>query len=178
MNRLAEKIRTFLQNKSLRWKIMLSVFLAIFVMLAILIFTLRLNINAIENKQKYFDYRLYRKHTVMYNGDLVKDLSKLGRDLSKIIIVDNMPQNFKLQKENGILISSFWGEDTNDKSLFYLGKILVSVAIDMMANQIGQNVEGFDKIKQKNNENSTQNHTTKKGDNHISEKYNKNDKDD
>ena len=52
-----------------------------------------------------------------------------------------------------------------------------SVAIDMMANQIGQNVEGFDKIKQKNNENSTQNHTTKEGDNHISEKYNENDND-
>lgn len=52
-----------------------------------------------------------------------------------------------------------------------------SVAIDMMANQIGQNVEGFDKIKQKNIENSTQNHTTKEGDNHISEKYNENDND-
>ena len=49
-----------------------------------------------------------------------------------MIIVDNMQQNFKLQKENGILISSFWGEDDNDKVLLQLGKILVSIAIDMI----------------------------------------------
>ena len=87
-------------------------------------------INAIENKQKYFDYRLYRKHTVMYNGDLVKDLSKLGRDLSKIIIVDNIPQNFRFQKENGIFIKAFWGEDKMDNALYYLGDILEKIAKD------------------------------------------------
>ncbi len=43
-----------------------------------------------------------------------------------------MQQNFKLQKENGILISSFWGEDDNDKILLQLGRILVSIAIDMI----------------------------------------------
>jgi uncharacterized membrane protein YqjE len=43
-----------------------------------------------------------------------------------------MQQNFKLQKENGILISSFWGEDDNDKVLLQLGRILVSIAIDMV----------------------------------------------
>ena len=87
-------------------------------------------INAIENKQKYFDYRLYRKHTVMYNGDLVKDLSKLGRDLSKIIIVDNIPQNFRFQKENGVFIKAFWGEDKMDNALYYLGDILEKIAKD------------------------------------------------
>ena len=87
-------------------------------------------INAIENKQKYFDYRLYRKHTVMYNGDLVKDLSKLGRDLSKIIIVDNIPQNFRFQKENGIFIKAFWGEDKMDIALYNLGDILEKIAKD------------------------------------------------
>ncbi len=87
-------------------------------------------INAIENKQKYFDYRLYRKHTVMYNGDLVKDLSKLGRDLSKIIIVDNIPQNFRFQKENGVFIKAFWGEDKMDIALYNLGDILEKIAKD------------------------------------------------
>ena len=43
-----------------------------------------------------------------------------------------MAQNFKLQKENGILISSFWGEDTNDKALLFLGRILASIGIEMM----------------------------------------------
>ena len=49
-----------------------------------------------------------------------------------MIIVDNMQQNFKLQKENGILISSFWGEDSNDKALLQLGRILVTIATDMI----------------------------------------------
>ena len=45
-----------------------------------------------------------------------------------------MPQNFKLQKENGILISSFWGEDTNDKALLNLGRILVTIGVEMIDN--------------------------------------------
>ena len=57
----------------------------------------------------------------------IKDISRLGRDLSKIIIVDNMPQNFRLQKENGILIHSFFGEDENDNALFHLKKVLVRI---------------------------------------------------
>jgi hypothetical protein len=45
-----------------------------------------------------------------------------------------MQQNFKLQKENGILISSFWGEDSNDKALLQLGRILVIIATEMIYN--------------------------------------------
>jgi len=56
-------------------------------------------INALEQKKKYFDYRLYRIHTIIIDNDFVKDISKLGRDLSKIIIVDNMEQNYKLTKK-------------------------------------------------------------------------------
>ena len=81
---------------------------------------------------KYFNHRLYREHCSIINNDFIKDISLIGRDLSKVIIVDNMQQNFKLQKENGILISSFWGEDDNDKILLQLGRILVSIAIDMI----------------------------------------------
>lgn len=37
----------------------------------------------------------------------VKDLSKLGRDLSKVIIVDNLPVNFAWQLKNGICIREY-----------------------------------------------------------------------
>jgi len=94
---------------------------------------------------KYFNYRLYREHCTIINNDIIKDISLLGRDLSKIIIVDNIQQNFKLQKENGILISSFWGEDDNDKVLLQLGRILVSIAIDMI--QTDYNLDVRDEIK-------------------------------
>ena len=44
--------------------------------------------------------------------------------MDKIIIVDNMPQNYRLQKENGIMIKPFWGEDDSDIALISLGEIL------------------------------------------------------
>mgnify|MGYP002624356888 CR=1 FL=1 len=84
--------------------------------------------NAFEGNIKYFDYKLYRQHTVIMNQDFIKDLTRLGRPLNTVIIVDNMPQNFRLQKLNGIAIKSFWGEDNNDKVLFDLASILIKIA--------------------------------------------------
>jgi CTD small phosphatase-like protein 2 len=57
----------------------------------------------------------------------VKDLSRLGRDISKVIIVDNMPYNFWLQKENGIFIKNFYGENSKDNALIDLIPILKSI---------------------------------------------------
>ena len=85
-------------------------------------------IDAIENKGIKFEYRLYRIHTIVINNDFVKDLSRLGRDLSRIIIVDNMEQNYKLQPENGITIRPFWGKDANDMALVDLLGILIEIA--------------------------------------------------
>ena len=89
-------------------------------------------INAIEQKGTKFAYRLYRMHTTIRGNDFVKDLSKLGRDLSRIIIVDNMEQNYKLQPYNGITIRPFWGKDTNDMALYDLLHILIKIVkLDM-----------------------------------------------
>ena len=85
-------------------------------------------IDIIEKKEKYFIKRLYRQHTIYRDNIYIKDLSKLGRDLSKIIIVDNMPQNFCLQKENGILISNYFGQDSGDNTLYLLADILLKIA--------------------------------------------------
>ena len=85
-----------------------------------------------KNSGVYFNYRLYRQHCSIYNNNFIKDISKIGRDLKYCIIVDNMSQNFKLQKDNGILIKSFWGADNNDKALLELAKILKNIAIDMI----------------------------------------------
>ena len=85
-------------------------------------------IDVIENEEKYFDYRLYREHTLSYNNEFIKDISRIGRPLDKIIIVDNLPQNFRLQKENGIEIKPFFGDDNSDKVLTSLGNILKKIA--------------------------------------------------
>ena len=85
-------------------------------------------IDIIEQKEKFFVKRLYRQHTIYRDNTFIKDLTKLGRDLSKIIIVDNMPQNFRLQKENGILINNYFGQDNGDNTLQLLGDILLKIA--------------------------------------------------
>ena len=94
-------------------------------------------IDAIEKKGIKFEYRLYRIHTVVINNDFVKDLSRLGRDLSRIIIVDNMEQNYKLQPENGITIRPFWGKDANDMALVDLLGLLIEIAKRNMDVRVG-----------------------------------------
>jgi hypothetical protein len=39
-----------------------------------------------------------------------------------------MPQNFRLQKDNGIFIKTFWGEDNKDTALIALIPILLNIA--------------------------------------------------
>ena len=85
-------------------------------------------IDAIEEGKIFFDQRLYRNHMIIIDNDFVKDLSRIGRPLDKIIIVDNRPQNFRLQKENGICIKSFFGEDKYDMNLINLKNILINIA--------------------------------------------------
>ena len=82
-------------------------------------------IDGLEVKN-FIDHRLYRQHTTSYNGYYIKDLSKLGRPLNKIIIIDNIEENYQLQMCNGLNISNYQGED-NDYELEYLLKDLLPV---------------------------------------------------
>ena len=87
--------------------------------------------NIIEKKEKIFEYVLYRQHATYEKGDYVKNLSLLGRDLKKIIIIDDIPHVFKLQKNNGICIKSFYGDVISDRNtLKLLGKILEKIRFD------------------------------------------------
>ena len=85
-------------------------------------------IEAIEHDKKYFDHIFYRQHTIIVGNEFVKDLTRIGRPLNSTIIIDNMPQNFRFQKENGINIKPFWGQDSNDKTLYDLMPILLDIA--------------------------------------------------
>ena len=62
----------------------------------------------------------------MYENRLIKDITKLGRDIRKIIIIDDDPTNFRLSPENGIQVSPYYGDSTkDDTTLFELKKLLI-----------------------------------------------------
>lgn len=44
-------------------------------------------LDAIDRK-RCISHRLYREHCVRVDGEFVKDLSRLGRDISKVVIID------------------------------------------------------------------------------------------
>ena len=80
-------------------------------------------LDLLDPNKKLIKYRLYRQHVSLSGITFCKDLSKIGRDLGRTIIVDNLEDNFKLQPNNGIHIWT-WLDDMKDTQLEDLGKIL------------------------------------------------------
>lgn len=70
---------------------------------------------------------MFRQHAVRVKSGFIKDLSRLGRDLAKVVIVDDTSNNFKLQKENAIKVNS-WKGDPNDTELFEVKELLLKLA--------------------------------------------------
>lgn len=61
-------------------------------------------------------HRLYRDSCKEMDGKYVKDLSGLGRDLGRVVIVDDNPNAYGLQPENAIPIRPFT-DDLGDNEL-------------------------------------------------------------
>ena len=108
----------------------------------------------IDPKQEYIKFRLYRKHSISKDNDIyLKDLSLLGRDLNKIIIIDDLAKNYKLQQDNGLPITS-WKGDVNDTAL----KDLIPILIKIVENNVEDVRKIIVKIKKKLNELKTNNY--------------------
>jgi Dullard-like phosphatase family protein len=88
-------------------------------------------INNIEKYKKYFACRLFREYSIFTDGIYIKNLENLGRDLSKVIIIDDKSCSFSAQKENGILIKPYFGDEKqNDYELIELIPILLGIIKD------------------------------------------------
>jgi len=72
---------------------------------------------------KLIHYRLYRQHALPWGPIFVKDMSRLGRDLDRTLMIDNVQENFMLQPNNGIFIMT-WYDDAHDTALFALTPLL------------------------------------------------------
>ena len=51
-----------------------------------------------------FRARLFRESCVFHRGNYVKDLSRLGRELNNVIIVDNSPASYIFHPENAVSV--------------------------------------------------------------------------
>uniref|UniRef100_A0A8C4QN52 protein-serine/threonine phosphatase n=1 Tax=Eptatretus burgeri TaxID=7764 RepID=A0A8C4QN52_EPTBU len=66
-----------------------------------------------------FRTRLFRESCVFHHGSYVKDLGRLGRDLSQTIILDNSPASYGFHPENSVPVVS-WFDDMSDAELLDL----------------------------------------------------------
>ncbi|KAH6825581.1 hypothetical protein C2S53_017553 [Perilla frutescens var. hirtella] len=75
---------------------------------------------------KLISRRAYRESCIFSEGCYVKDLTVLGVNLAKVAIIDNSPQVFRLQVNNGIPIKS-WFDDPSDCALISMLPFLESL---------------------------------------------------
>ena len=66
---------------------------------------------------RVFSYRLFREHCTFFNGIFVKDLSRLDRNLTDMIIIDNSPTSYLFHVECALPTVS-WYDDKTDTELF------------------------------------------------------------
>ena len=76
-------------------------------------------IDKIDPFGNLISYRLYKHHVTYEKGKSVKNLNMIGRDLNKIIFVDNLESNAKYNLKNLCHISS-WINDIYDDELIKL----------------------------------------------------------
>ncbi|XP_068931251.1 carboxy-terminal domain RNA polymerase II polypeptide A small phosphatase 1 isoform X1 [Petaurus breviceps papuanus] len=63
-----------------------------------------------------FRARLFRESCVFHRGNYVKDLSRLGRDLRRVLILDNSPASYVFHPDNAVPVAS-WFDNMGDTEL-------------------------------------------------------------
>ncbi len=72
-------------------------------------------------------HRLFRESCYNHQGNYVKDLSQLGRELRETIIIDNSPTSYIFHPQHAVPVSS-WFSDAHDNELLDLIPVLEDLA--------------------------------------------------
>lgn len=76
-------------------------------------------LDVLDPQRKLFRHRLYQDDCVCVLGHYIKDLSLLGRDLTKTVVLDNAPHTYPYHLMNTIPIKS-WSGESEDRELHKL----------------------------------------------------------
>lgn len=97
------------------------------------------------------DWRLFRSSCTCVQGTYVKDMCRMGRDINKVIIIDNSPHSFAFQPENAIPCDS-WFDDMYDHELYDLIPILEGLADEAVEDVIEElerlQINGIEAVEQ------------------------------
>jgi len=87
-------------------------------------------LDRLDPHHELIDHRMFRHHCHHHHhhkAHYIKDLCALGRDLSKVAIIDNSVEAFAFQLDNGVLIEDFLGS-REDTALLRMQEFLVKLA--------------------------------------------------
>ena len=86
-------------------------------------------VNKLDPNDNYIKYRFYREHCIYEGTKTVKKLVRIGRDLNKIIFVDNIKYNAKYNMDNLYHVSS-WKDNVYDTEMIKLQDLLVDIIVN------------------------------------------------
>ena len=84
-------------------------------------------LNRLDPEKKFISYRFYKQHTYIEENKIVKNIKYLGRDLKKIIFIDNIKYVAKYSMENIYQIKT-WIDDVFDNELERIKNKLIEIA--------------------------------------------------
>jgi len=76
---------------------------------------------------KVVDWRLFRESCTPFKGAYVKDMGRMGRDITQIMILDNSSHSYLFNRENAIPCET-WYNDKNDRELEDIMPLLEKLA--------------------------------------------------
>ncbi len=84
-------------------------------------------LNRLDPEKKFISFRFYKQHTYVEENKIVKNIKNLGRDLKKIIFIDNIKYVAKYSMENIYQIKT-WIDDVFDNELERIKNKLIEIA--------------------------------------------------